>query len=94
MSIDNLVRENIKQLVPYSSARSEFKGVAEVFLDANQRVILGKLPKRESQTLIEDDFEKVEWSQVGGQEKVKEEIRKVLEYPLLHEEILKEKGKK
>ena len=62
----------------------------EVFLDPNQRVILGKLPKRESQTLIEDDFEKVEWSQVGGQEKVKEEIRKVLEYPLLHEKILKE----
>ena len=62
----------------------------EVFLDPNQRVILGKLPKRESQTLIEDDFEKVEWSQVGGQEKVKEEIRKVLEYPLLHEKILQE----
>ena len=62
----------------------------EVFLDSNQRVILGKLPKRESQTLIEDDFEKVEWSQVGGQEKVKEEIRKVLEYPLLHDKILQE----
>jgi len=62
----------------------------EVFLDASQKVILGKLAKRESKTLIEDDFEKVEWSQVGGQEKVKEEIRKVLEYPLLHEKILKE----
>ncbi|MBM15356.1 MAG: AAA family ATPase [Nitrospina sp.] len=62
----------------------------EVFLDASQKVILGKLAKRESKTLIEDDFEKVEWSQVGGQEKVKEEIRKVLEYPLLHEKTLKE----
>ena len=69
---------------------SSLKESEEVFLDSNQRVILGKLPKRESQTLIEDDFEKVEWSQVGGQEKVKEEIRKVLEYPLLHEKILKE----
>ena len=69
---------------------SSLKENEEVFLDSNQRVILGKLPKRESQTLIEDDFEKVEWSQVGGQEKVKEEIRKVLEYPLLHEKILKE----
>jgi len=67
---------------------SSLKENEEVFLDANQRVILGKLPKRESQTLIEDDFEKVEWSQVGGQEKVKEEVRKVLEYPLLHGEIL------
>ena len=60
----------------------------ETFLDANQRIILGKLSKRESRTLIEDDFEKVEWSQVGGQETVKEEVRKVLEYPLLHQEIL------
>ena len=70
--------------------KSLLKEGEEVFLDSNQRVILGKLPKRESQTLIEDDFEKVEWSQVGGQEKVKEEIRKVLEYPLLHEKILQE----
>ena len=62
----------------------------EVFLDANQKVILGKLAKRESKLLVEDDFEQVEWSQVGGQDKVKEEIRKVLEYPLLHENILKE----
>ena len=69
---------------------SSLKEGEEVFLDSSQRVILGKLPKRESQTLIEDDFEKVEWSQVGGQEKVKEEIRKVLEYPLLHEEILQQ----
>ena len=69
---------------------SSLKENEEVFLDSNQRVILGKLPKRESQTLIEDDFEKVEWSQVGGQEKVKEEIRKVLEYPLLHDKILQE----
>ena len=62
----------------------------EVFLDTNQKVILGKLAKRESKLLAEDDFEQVEWSQVGGQDKVKEEIRKVLEYPLLHENILKE----
>ena len=35
MEIANLVRPNIRKLVPYSSARSEFKGKAEVFLDAN-----------------------------------------------------------
>lgn len=69
---------------------SLLKESEEVFLDTNQRVILGKIPKRESQTLIEDDFKKVAWSQVGGQEKVKKEIQKVLEYPLLHEEILKQ----
>lgn len=34
--LDNLVRENIRRLKPYSSARSEFAGSAEVFLDANE----------------------------------------------------------
>ncbi|RYF88927.1 MAG: histidinol-phosphate transaminase [Chitinophagaceae bacterium] len=32
----NLVRENIKLLKPYSSARHEFTGKASVFLDANE----------------------------------------------------------
>ena len=36
MSVLELVRENIKTLKPYSSARSEFKGKAEIFLDANE----------------------------------------------------------
>lgn len=35
-NLDNLVRENIKRLKPYSSARSEYRGDAEVFLDANE----------------------------------------------------------
>lgn len=34
--VQSLVRENIKNLKPYSSARSEFEGSAEVFLDANE----------------------------------------------------------
>ncbi|MGC4034829.1 MAG: histidinol-phosphate transaminase [Chitinophagaceae bacterium] len=34
--LNSLVRENIKKLVPYSSARDEFKGEANVFLDANE----------------------------------------------------------
>ncbi len=34
--LSNLVRENIRRLKPYSSARSEFTGTAEVFLDANE----------------------------------------------------------
>ena len=75
-----LVREGLN--------KAELKEGEEIFLDSNQRVILGKIAKRESQTLIEDDYDQVEWSQVGGQEKVKEEVRKVLEYPLLHKEIL------
>lgn len=35
-NLDNLVRENIKRLVPYSSARKEFNGTAQIFLDANE----------------------------------------------------------
>ncbi|NBC07882.1 MAG: histidinol-phosphate transaminase [Bacteroidetes bacterium] len=34
--IHHLVRPNIRQLTPYASARSEFKGQADVFLDANE----------------------------------------------------------
>lgn len=35
-SIENLVRPNIRSLIPYSSARSEFKQKEGVFLDANE----------------------------------------------------------
>lgn len=34
--LQSLVRENVKRMKPYSSARSEFTGRAEVFLDANE----------------------------------------------------------
>lgn len=36
MNIKQLVRPNILKMKPYSSARDEFKGVASVFLDANE----------------------------------------------------------
>ncbi len=36
MNINNLLRENIKSLKPYSSARDEYSGEAMVFLDANE----------------------------------------------------------
>lgn len=35
-NLDTLIRENIKRLVPYSTARDEFKGEATIFLDANE----------------------------------------------------------
>ena len=35
-NIENLVRENIKRLTPYSFARKEFSGAAQIFLDANE----------------------------------------------------------
>jgi histidinol-phosphate aminotransferase len=35
-NVEHLVRDNIKKLIPYSSARHEFNGEASVFLDANE----------------------------------------------------------
>ena len=35
-NLENLVRENIKKMTPYSSARHEFSGTATIFLDANE----------------------------------------------------------
>lgn len=35
-NLENLLRENIKKMTPYSSARNEFKGEASVLLDANE----------------------------------------------------------
>lgn len=34
--LDSLIRPNIRKLKPYSSARSEFEGSADIFLDANE----------------------------------------------------------
>ncbi len=35
-NLDAIIRENVKRLKPYSSARDEFKGQADVWLDANE----------------------------------------------------------
>lgn len=43
--LNNLIRENIKKLVPYSSARDEFSGDAKVFLDANENSLGSPLTK-------------------------------------------------
>jgi histidinol-phosphate aminotransferase len=43
--LNNLVRENIKRLTPYSSARDEFSGEAKVFLDANENALGSPLTK-------------------------------------------------
>src|ERR1044072_6258510 len=42
--LENILRENIKRLTPYSSARSEYEGDAQVFVDANENS-LGSLLK-------------------------------------------------
>jgi len=45
-NINNLLRENIKNLTPYSSARDEYQGEASVFLDANENAFGSPLEKQ------------------------------------------------
>ena len=45
MDINNLQRENIKNLRPYSTARDEYKGQASVYLDANENSFGSPLEK-------------------------------------------------
>ncbi|RPD40904.1 histidinol-phosphate transaminase [Chitinophaga barathri] len=42
--LESILRDNIKRLVPYSSARDEFKGEASVYLDANENSFGSPLP--------------------------------------------------
>lgn len=44
-NLDKLLRPNIRNLIPYSSARDEFKGEAKVFLDANENSFGSPLTK-------------------------------------------------
>src|SRR5688572_2056313 len=43
--LNKLLRPNIRTLVPYSSARDEFKGEAKIFLDANENSFGSPLTK-------------------------------------------------
>lgn len=44
-NLEQITRENIKKLTPYSSARDEFSGEAKVFLDANENSLGSPLTK-------------------------------------------------
>ena len=43
--LDRLVRKNIRNLKPYSSARTEYSGNASIFLDANENSFGSPLPE-------------------------------------------------
>ena len=63
MRIENLVRENIKLLQPYSSARDEFKDATSdmVFIDANENPFdngLNRYPDPQ-QNLVKDELSKI-----------------------------------
>ena len=45
-NLNKLIRDNIKTLKPYSSARHEFTGKASVFLDANENAYGSPLPEK------------------------------------------------
>ena len=45
-NINNLLRENIRNLTPYSSARDEYQGEASVFLDANENAFGSPLEQK------------------------------------------------
>ncbi len=44
-NVEQLIRENIRKMTPYSSARHEFSGTASVFLDANENAFGSPLPE-------------------------------------------------
>lgn len=44
-NLNDILRANIKNLVPYSSARDEFKGEASIYLDANENSLGSPLTK-------------------------------------------------
>ena len=44
--LNSLLRDNIRQLTPYSSARDEFKGDASIWLDANENAFGSPLDRR------------------------------------------------
>lgn len=44
-NLRDLLRDNIRELTPYSSARDEFKGEANIFLDANENAYGSPLEK-------------------------------------------------
>lgn len=44
--LDKIIRQNIKNLKPYSSARDEFKGEASIYLDANENSFGSPLEKQ------------------------------------------------
>lgn len=42
--LESILRDNIKTLIPYSSARDDFKGTASILLDANENSFGSPLP--------------------------------------------------
>ena len=67
MKVEDLLRQNIKSLKPYSSARDEFSGQAMVYLDANENPFnqpYNRYPDPLQMELKEKLFSITHWSMV------------------------------
>lgn len=68
--IDQIIRPNIKSLTPYSSARDEFKGAAEIFLDANENSLGSSLSEYNNLNRYPDPLQVVVKEAIGKLKKV------------------------
>ncbi len=75
--LNNILRENIKKLVPYSSARDEYKGTEGIFLDANENAFGSPL-------LLEIEGQELNLNRYPDtlQIAVKEKLRKIKGLPI------------
>jgi len=67
-NIEQIIRPNIKKLTPYSSARDEFSGVAEIYLDANENA-LGSVGSKDNHR-YPDPLQKELKEKIGKLEKI------------------------
>jgi histidinol-phosphate aminotransferase len=67
IDINNLVCKHILEMKPYASARSEFKGEALVYLDANENTLQAKYNR------YPDPFQQKLKEQIGAMKKVNSE---------------------
>ncbi len=76
--LNKIVRENIKKLVPYSSARDDYKGKEGIFLDANENP--------QGSPIVFEDVRKMNINRYPdpSQIEVKEKLSKIKELPVDH----------
>ncbi|MGQ0812677.1 MAG: AAA family ATPase [Nitrospiraceae bacterium] len=63
---------------------AELKAGDEVRIDPSHRIAIERLDDRRAQSHVLDEVPMVAWSQIGGQQRAIEAIRKAIEYPLAH----------
>lgn len=72
INLENLMRPNIRKLIPYASARSEFTGKADIFLDANENAF-ASVGTSENYTRYPDPLQKAIKQELASLENTKPE---------------------